>query len=135
MKARGLISFIMIVCMASLSYAGPRISVRLVEASNLGEGIDSRIRDVVHVLKKSLVFKKYSLVASASLQSPARGQTMRLGPYSVTCKGDARSMSIRVKQGRAPLLYTTASLSKGKPLALGGFPSRNGRMILVFLAQ
>ncbi len=135
MNARGLVSLMTIVCVATLSYAGPRVSVRLVEASNIGEGIDSRIQDVVHVLRKSLVFKKYSLVASSSIQSPARGQTIRLGPYSVTCKGDARSMSIQVKQGRDPLLYTTASLSKGRPLALGGFPSRNGRMILVFLAQ
>jgi len=135
MKTRLLIAAVMMCCAATAGIAGGTVSIRLVEASNAGEGVDGRLSDVVPVLKKSLVFKKYSLIASSSLKLPADGQTVKVGKYTVTCTGSQRSLRIQIKQGKDPLLYTTASLSRGKPLVLGGFPSRTGRMILVFLAR
>lgn len=135
MKKNMLIAIVMICCTAAIGIAGGTVSIRLVEASNDGSEKDSRLSDVMPVLKRSLVFKKYSLIASSSLKIPASGEAKSVGGYTITCKGSQRSLGIQVKKGRTSLLNTTASLSRGKPLVLGGFPSKNGRMILVFLLR
>ena len=135
MKKYMLIAIAMICCTTTISIAGGTVSIRLIKASNDGSNTDSRLSDVIPVLKRSLVFKKYSLIASSSLKIPASGQAKQVGGYTVTCKGSQRSLGIQVKKNGTSLLNTTASLSRGKPLIIGGFPSQNGRMILVFLLR
>lgn len=113
---------------------GTTLSVRLVEASNNGAGVDPGLADVAGLLQGSLRFTRYRLVAQKRMRLPA-SQTVTLAGYAVQCEGPQRGLRIRVRSKGTGLLDTTANLRDGKPLVLGGFPAKSGKLILVFLAQ
>jgi hypothetical protein len=122
-----------LVLTGSTALAADTLSVRLVEATNDGTGIDGRLRDVAAAFG-DLSFNSYRLVDAADFSIPA-GQTRGMGGYEVTCAGERKALVITVKLGRRELLNTTVSLRANKPLVVGGFPSPRGRMILVFVAR
>jgi hypothetical protein len=109
------------------------LSVRLVEATNDGSGIDGRLRDVAAAFG-DLSFNSYRLVDAADFPIPAR-ETRAMGGYEVACAGELGGLMITVRLRGQELLNTSVSLRPKKPLVVGGFPSRKGRMILVFVAR
>ncbi|MCX7590938.1 MAG: hypothetical protein N2255_04850 [Kiritimatiellae bacterium] len=121
--------------LAGSSLRADTLSVRLVKASDTAERVDSRLDDILPALTHSLVFKAYTLVATATLELPAAGQEVKLGFYRIRCTGPAENLSIQIRHDDTPLLYTTVSLKEGKPVVLGGFPAADGRMIIVFVLQ
>ena len=93
------------------------------------------IKDVIGILQQNLPYQQFALLSSAKLTLPADNTVSGLGPYSVSCSGRQKSLNIVVSKGRSVLLSTTVSLRDGKPLVLGGFPSANGKHVLVILAR
>jgi hypothetical protein len=111
------------------------LSIRLVEATN-GEGVSSSgLEDVVEVLKRNLAYQNYTLAGEATVGLPAKGETRQLRNYTVVFSGPKDNLSITVKQGSKRLLATTVKIESGTPLILGGFPSKTGKMVLVFVAE
>lgn len=112
------------------------LSVRLVRASRHTAGTDPALQDVANALGASFAFQGYQRVAQAAQPLPADDRPLRLGPYTVRCRGGRQSLEIRVEQGRQRLLNTTARLTGARPLILGGFPAGNGDIfVLVFVAR
>lgn len=127
---------VLLVSISALSAtAGGTLSVRLVKAANEGADNPSGLQDVIEVLKRSLPYTKYSLVAGTNLSLPADGAERRLGRYSVSCSGGQGALSINVRHGGRELLNTSVSLRDNKPLILGGFPDAGGKLVLVFVAR
>lgn len=116
-------------------WAGEILSIRLVKADNSGGGQAGGLDDVIEVLRNSLVFKTYSLMASTTVAFPVKSGVLRLGDYLIDCSGGQADLTIRVRSGRRELLKTAVSLGDNKPLILGGFPCQGGKHILVFLTQ
>ncbi|MBT3191749.1 MAG: hypothetical protein HN341_04270 [Verrucomicrobia bacterium] len=123
------------VSLLSASAQAGSLSVRLVRASHTAGGSSSGLGDVIPVFQKSLPYSHYSLAGSTSMTLPASKATRQLGGYSVTCSGSQNSLAITVKHGRKQLLNTSVRLSRGKPLILGGFPSGQDKLVLVFVAR
>jgi hypothetical protein len=119
---------------AATSLAGS-LSMRLVEASNTGSGIEKSLGDVASALKAQLPFSSYKLIASGATTLPANGSRTSLGGYTVTCAGPQTSLTIQITKGRQQLANTTVNLRSGRPLLLGGFPSKSGKLIVVFIAR
>ncbi len=114
--------------------AGRSLSIRLVHASNKQKGNNAGLQDVIQVLR-TLRYNHYRLVASASLGLPPGNGAASLGGYTVRCSGPQKSLKITVSRGRRQLVNTTVSLRDGKPIILGGLPSQEGKLILVFVAR
>lgn len=108
------------------------LSVRLVEASNTPGSSSGGLDDVLPILKRSLPYSNYRLVGSTSLHVPAKDESRQVGEYTVTCSGAKDNLSIKVTRGGRTMLTTQVSLHGGMPLVLGGFPSQNGKHVLVF---
>ncbi len=136
MKHSTMLLVALLACLtASNALAGETLSIRLVEASNEGPGNLDGIEDVIRILKKSSSHEHFALIASATQSLPAKGQTSKLRSLAIKCKGKQGNVTITVKSGRKQLLNTTVALKDGTPIVVGGFPSRKGKMILVFLAR
>ena len=124
-----------IALLAAPVLAGSQINIRLIEATDSGTGNPAGLADVIGVLKRSLVYKNYSLVAQASLPLPAANRVVTLGSYSVSCSGQQGSLAISVRRGGRVMLNTNISLRDNRPLIVGGFPSGRGKRVLVFVAR
>jgi hypothetical protein len=125
----------MLLCI-SASALGGSLSIRLVNASNAGEGIDGSLNDVAKALKGQLPFKRYQLVSSATASLPAGKAVSSLSGYKVTCNGPQNALAIRVDKGKRNLVSTTVNLQSKRPVLLGGFPGKaGGKLILVFVAR
>ncbi len=123
---------------AAPGFAENLLTMRLIEAIEKSDseprGIDE-LDDIMEMLKRNLAANEYRLVASTSVALPAADTVSRLDGYSVTCSGDRDSLTILIREGKRRLLRTTVVLSEGKPLVFGGFPSKLGKMIFIFLAE
>lgn len=135
MKLRRIIVFLcLLLTTAGYCQAGSSLSVRLVHASNKQPGNGAGLGDVIHVLR-TLRYKNYRLVSASSLRLPANNATTSLSGYSVRCSGPQSGLKITVSRGNRQLVNTTVSLRDGKPIILGGLPSGEGKLILVFVAR
>ena len=115
--------------------AASSLSIRLVEASNVGSGISTGAKDVAAILKGSLAFSNYKLIGACSMSLPAMGAKGRVGDYEVTCRGGQQSLSITVTRGGHVMLTTQVRMQDGAPLILGGFPGGAGRHVLVLTTR
>ncbi|MCK5849649.1 MAG: hypothetical protein KAH23_01945 [Kiritimatiellae bacterium] len=120
---------------ASPCLAGGNLSIRMIEASNKTTPSSSGVQDVVSILEKSLPYNSFNLSASGTMKLPAKKSTQRLGGYTVSCSGKQKNLSIKVTHEKKTILNTTVNLRDNKPLILGGFPSENGKLILVFVVS
>lgn len=135
MRIRAALLALLIACLtASSSFAGSALSIRLVHATNQQQGSTRGLDDVAHVLKQSLPYNHFRLAASRSMGLPANG-AQSLDGYSVQCEGAQNSLKITVSRGGRRLVNTSVSLRDGKPFVLGGLPSSEGKLILVFVAR
>jgi len=126
---------LLLVCLtAGASLAGSSLSIRLVHATNQKQGSTRGLGDVAHVLKRSLPYNHFRLVASRGTRLPAKG-AVSLDGYSVHCEGPQNKLRITVSRGGRRLVNTSVSLRDGTPFVLGGLPSSQGKLILVFVAR
>ena len=115
--------------------AGDLLTIRLVEASNDGDGIDKGLRDIGSILKGQLPFKRYRLIDRGRCKLPAKQSIGLARGYNVECQGNQEHLTIKVRHRKSELLTTTVALRDGKPLMLGGFPDRKGKLLLVLLTE
>ncbi len=135
MRIRRALPVLLLVCLtASSSFAGSRLSIRLVHATNQRQGSTRGLEDVAHVLKRSLPFNHFRLVSSRGTGLPASG-VQSLDGYAVQCQGPQNALKINVSRGGRRMVNTSVSLRDGTPFVLGGLPSRDGKLILVFVAR
>jgi hypothetical protein len=127
--------FVTACLLTSSAHAGDSLFIRLVNASNSEQGVDPQLADVIKVLKRTLVFKSYTLAASAAQPLPAKDSESRLAELKIKCSGSQNNLRITVRKGKSVLLNTTVDLKDNTPLVLGGFPGKNGHQILIFLAR
>ena len=119
---------------ACLANAGT-MSVRLVHASDAEGGIDPELSDISGILS-SLRFESFSLLDSDTVQLPADDARIRMAQgYTLTCNGTQDDLAIEMNHNGQALLKTIATLRRGKPLILGGFPTREGKIILVLKVE
>lgn len=119
---------------ASLANAGI-MSVRLVHATDAEVGIDPGLSDIAGILS-SLRFESFLLLDSDTVQLPAEDARIRMAQgYTLTCNGTQDDLAIEMNHNGRVLLKTTAMLRRGKPLILGGFPTREGKIILVLKVE
>ena len=135
MKHIARLAAILLIASTAAAWAGNTLSMRLVEASNGDGGMDSSLNDVASALRGQLAFKSYRRVASGSVPLPANKNKASLSGYTITCSGPQNALAIKISKGRSNLVNTTVNLRDGRPLLLGGFPSKNGKMIVVFIAR
>ena len=117
--------------LASTCLAGQSVSIRLVEAGNTPNVDSAGLADVIGVLRNNLPYSSFKLVASSSVSLPARKAVRTIGAYKVSCSGQAGNLVIAVSRGRKVLLNTRVELHE--PLFVGGFPTGDGKHILVFV--
>ena len=119
---------------ACLASAGT-MSVRLVHATDAEGGMDPRLSDISGILG-SLRFESFSLLDSDTVRLPAEEVRIRMAQgYTLTCNGTQGDLAIEMNHNGQSLLKTTATLRRGKPLILGGFPTREGKIILVLKVE
>lgn len=137
MKRPGIVLFLCLACLLSAgraATAGDKLWIRLVEASHVGPEGGAGLEDVVPVLKKSLAYSKFKLV-SQTTSTIGGNQAPVLGGYTISYSGNQENLFIVVYRGNRELVKTRVSLKDNKPLIVGGFPSRNGSYVLVFVAK
>jgi hypothetical protein len=141
-KAKGNMKrhFIIALCLgliltAGVSLGGSTLSVRQVEASHAGQGMDTGLGDVSQLLRDNLPFKSFQLLASRSMSLPADGVASLSRGMVVRCSGDQRNMKVTIESGGRKVMQSTVELRDGIPLIMGGFPSGKGKMILILLAK
>ena len=117
------------------SVAGELMTLRLVEASNAGEGVTAEVKDVASILAAQLPFNSYRLVDRAKCKLPANQVVSMSRGYTVQCIGVQDNLTINVRERKSEILQTTVALKDGKPLVLGGFPSNKGKLLLILLAE
>ncbi len=110
------------------------LSIRLVEASRSVAPSSADLGDVTEILQRNLPFASYTLQGTQNLPLPA-SQTVGLGGYTVACSGPAQELQVVVQRGGRVLISTVLRLQDGTPVIVGGFPSANGRLILVFVVR
>jgi hypothetical protein len=116
---------------AGIVLAGPELSIRLVEASNSGQGAGGGLEDVAQLLKDNLPFDSFRLLAEKSMGLPANGSVALAEGIVVKCSGDQGNLSVTIERGRKEQIRNTIELRKDSPFIVGGFPSGKGKTIVV----
>lgn len=129
--------FLVMICLFSAVevFAAPILSVRLVEASHAGQGMGAGLGDVAHLLQNNLPYKSFHLLASRSMSLPASGVASLSAGMVAKCTGGLENLNVVIEQGGKKVLQTTLGLREGTPLIIGGIPSRQGKLIVIFLAK
>jgi hypothetical protein len=115
--------------------AGPTLTIRLVDASNSGQGAGGGLEDVAQLLKENLPFNSFRLVANRSMPLPANGTVSLAEGIQARCSGDQRNLSVAIERGGKAQIQSTVELRNNTPLILGGMPSDKGKLIVILLAK
>ncbi|MCX7668902.1 MAG: hypothetical protein N2439_02360 [Anaerolineae bacterium] len=115
--------------------AAERLTIRLVQATNEGQGASDGLRDVAPLLERNLPFRRFELLESRTIRLPAADTLVFGAGLSVRCEGDDERLALLVRSGDAVLLQTQVRLTGQTPLILGGFPAPGGRRLLVLTAR
>jgi hypothetical protein len=116
-------------------FAGPTLTIRLVDASNSGKGAGGGLGDVAQLLKDNLPFNSFRLLANQSMPLPADGTVSLAAGIQARCSGDQRNLRVVIERGRKAQIQSTVELRNGVPLILGGLPSDTGKLIVILLVR
>lgn len=127
--------FFSLMLSTGIALGGSSLGIRLVEASNAGRGVGSGLNDVAQLLKENLPFNSFQLLSNQALPLPANGSVNLAGGIVARCSGDARNLSVVIQRGHRDRIQSTVELRPGIPFIVGGFPSENGKMIVILLMK
>ncbi len=116
-------------------FAGPTLSIRLVAASNAGQGVGAGLGDVAQLLSGNLPFNSFRLIAQQSMPLPAKGAVHLAEGILARCSGDPRNLTVIIEKNGKVQIQSTVELRKNTPLLLGGLPSEGGKMIVILLTK
>lgn len=125
----------------AVAFAQVQVRVRVMEASNVGSGIDSSLRDLHDQLGSLFSFSSYRLLKDESVSlSPNQSVSLSIPSERslelTLIKEHRAAAEIRVKitrQGRE-LLTTLVRLAPGRSVSIGG-PKRGEGTIIVALSR
>ncbi len=120
---------------APTAAAAQRLTIRLVQATQEGQGASEGLRDVAPLLERNLPFRRFDLLESRTIRLPASETVLFAVGLSVKCEGGEEALSLFVQAGGTVLLQTQVRLTGQTPLILGGFPAPGGRRLLVLTAR
>jgi hypothetical protein len=137
-----LLIFIISLLSASLSYAQIQVRLRVFEASNVGTGIDSSLRDMRDQFKPLVNFSSYRLLKeethtlypSRPVLSPAHpGRTIELTLISLY--KNVADVRVKIKREQIDILNTQVRLSPGRTVSIGGPKHGEGVVIIALSGQ
>ena len=127
---------------ASLSHAQVQTRLRVFEASNVGTGIDSSLRDMGDQFKSLFSFSSYRLLKEEMLTlRPNQTVSIPIPPkreIELTLTGKQRNFAevrVRIKQEQTDILNTQVRLSPGRTVSIGGPKHGEGVIIITLSAQ
>lgn len=114
------------------------LEVRLIEASNLGTGIDKSLAPYADTLKRLFKFDSYRQLSRSQLKpslpgsaesSLGNGTRLRIGADAANDK--TLTADLNWTQGQRTLVHTRLQLSPGQPAVLGGPRSKDGSYLIL----
>jgi hypothetical protein len=127
---------------SSLSYAQVQTRLRVFEASNVGKGIDSSLRDMGDQLKSLFSFSSYRLIKEEMhTLYPNQPISVTIPPkrdIELTLTGQRKNVAevkVKIKQEQTDILNTQVRLFPGKTVSIGGPKHGEGVMIVTLSAQ
>ena len=121
----------------STALAQVPVRMRVIQASNVGQNVDSSLKDVHHELGSLFNFTSYRLLREENLRlSPNQPVTITAHPgrfMEVTLVGlqrDAAKLRIRVIREGKDILDTQVRLSPGRTVLIGG--PRHGEGVVIY---
>ena len=126
----------------SLSYAQVQVRLRVFEASNVGTGIDSSLRDMRDQFKPLVDFSSYRLLKEEThtlypnrpLSSPAHpGRMIEL--TLISQHKNVADVKVRIKRDQMEILNTQVRLSPGRTVSIGGPKHGEGVIIIALSGQ
>ncbi len=126
----------------SLSHAQVQAHLRVFEASNVGTGKDSSLRDMGDQFKSLLSFSSYRLLKEETVtlrpDQPAivplhEGRSMEL--ILTGQRRDVAEVRVKIKREQADVLDTKVRLSPGRTVSIGGPKHGQGVIIITLSAQ
>ncbi len=134
-----LIPFLLLI---SLSHAQVQTRLRVFEASNVGSGIDSSLKDMGDQLKSLFSFSSYRLLKEERhTLYPNQPVSVPIPPQreiELTLIGKQRSVAevkVKMKQEKKDILNTQVRLSPGRTISIGGPKHGEGVLIIALSAH
>lgn len=127
---------------ASFSYAQIQVRLRVFEASNVGTGIDSSLRDMRDQFKPLVDFSSYRLLKEEThtlypnrpVLSPAHpGRTIEL--TLISQQRNIADVRVKIKREQMDILNTQVRLSPGRTVSIGGPKHGEGVVIIALSGQ
>ena len=115
--------------------AGESLVIRLVLAHNASKKVHRGLADVQKTLTQNLPYTGFDLQDQKRLPLPGGGQVEMRHHIKLTASGGQQSLTVRVRQKRKPFVNTTLKLADGRPVILGGIPSKRGKLLVVIIAR
>ena len=126
----------------SFSYAQVQVRLRVFEASNVGTGIDSSLRDMRDQFKPLVDFSSYRLLKDETptlypnqpISSPAHpGRNIEL--TLIRQQKNVADVRVKIKREQMDILNTQVRLSPGRTVSIGGPRHGEGVIIITLSAQ
>lgn len=122
--------------MAGAAHAQTTIRVRLLEADNSAMPSTPELQDVLPLLRENLRFQSYRLLASRDAAATAGTRVALAHDLNLTVtESNTERQSVQVHHLDRLLLETKLRLTPGKPIILGGFPSRDGGSLIIVITS
>ena len=125
-----------------LIYAQVQTRLRIFEASNVGTGIDSSLRDMGDQFKSLLSFSSYRLLKEETVVlRPAQPALIPLHAgrsMELLLTGQNRNVAevrVKIKREQTDVLDTKVRLSPGRTVSIGGPKHGQGVIIITLSAQ
>lgn len=134
--------FVSFLLLTSLSYAQVQTRLRIFEASNVGSGIDSSLRDMGDQLKSLFSFSSYRLLREEMHtlypNQPVLVPIASRREIELTLIGKQRNVAevkVKIKQEQKDILNTQVRLSPGRTVSIGGPKHGEGVLIIALSAH
>jgi hypothetical protein len=134
--------FMITLLLPSFSYAQVQTQLKVFEASNVGTGIDSSLKDMRDQFKSLFSFSSYRLLKEETLTLyPNQPASVPIPPgrsIELTLTGQQKNVAevmVKVKQERTDVLNTKARLLPGRTFSIGGPKYGEGVIIITLSAQ
>jgi len=126
----------------SITFAQVQARLRVVQASNVGTGIDPSLRDIHGQLGSLFSFTSYRLlrdeILNLSTNRPVTISVHQGRSIEITLMGQRREiaeMRVRIKRNGMDILNTQVRLSPGRTVLIGGPKHGEGVAILALSAN
>ena len=136
------LALILSVLSASVSHAQVQVRLRVFEASNVGTGIDSSLRDMRDQFKPLVDFSSYRLLKEENptlypnrpVISPAHpGRIIEL--TLIRQDKNVAEVRVKIKREQMEILNTQVRLSPGRTVSIGGPKHGEGVIIITLSGQ